>query len=194
MDKTFSQWKKQCLNKLDLSKKGSVDEDIQPIVSLLNSCEEYFTTSSCSGRIILIDGVREALFGTGLWGRVLCLHIVPNKLTTGSSQCLKAFYQKRTYSCVVYSFGMKKNLIVQNDFSYSYHNVLPSIRYIGNGVVVKILSCLVSSTPGSREKWCPETELCLAVCLPSEMQIGWPGDVWRTSVLVVFHLIMWMWY
>uniref|UniRef100_A0A3Q3GAW7 tRNA wybutosine-synthesizing protein 3 homolog n=1 Tax=Labrus bergylta TaxID=56723 RepID=A0A3Q3GAW7_9LABR len=51
------QWKKQCLNKLDHSKKSSVDEDIEHVVILLNSCEEYFTTSSCSGRIILIDGV-----------------------------------------------------------------------------------------------------------------------------------------
>lgn len=56
MEKTFSQWKKQSLNKLDQSKKGSVDEHIQHVVSLLNSREEYFTTSSCSGRIVLIDG------------------------------------------------------------------------------------------------------------------------------------------
>ncbi|XP_074508441.1 tRNA wybutosine-synthesizing protein 3 homolog [Sebastes fasciatus] len=60
MDNTFSQWKKQRLNKLDLSKKGSVDEDITHVVSLLNSCEEYFTTSSCSGRLILIDGASES--------------------------------------------------------------------------------------------------------------------------------------
>ncbi|XP_070774609.1 tRNA wybutosine-synthesizing protein 3 homolog [Enoplosus armatus] len=56
MEKTFSRWKRQCLNKLDLSKKGGVDEDIEHVVSLLNGREEYFTTSSCSGRIILIDG------------------------------------------------------------------------------------------------------------------------------------------
>ncbi|XP_030608797.1 tRNA wybutosine-synthesizing protein 3 homolog isoform X1 [Archocentrus centrarchus] len=60
MEKSFIQWKKQCLNKLDLSKKGSVDEGIEHVVSLLNSCEEYFTTSSCSGRIILIDGAPES--------------------------------------------------------------------------------------------------------------------------------------
>ncbi|XP_034558840.1 tRNA wybutosine-synthesizing protein 3 homolog [Notolabrus celidotus] len=59
MEKTFSQWKKQCLGKLDLSKKSSVDEGIEHVVSLLNCCEEFFTTSSCSGRIILIDGVPE---------------------------------------------------------------------------------------------------------------------------------------
>ncbi|XP_028282959.1 tRNA wybutosine-synthesizing protein 3 homolog [Parambassis ranga] len=60
MEKNFSQWKRQCLNKLDLSKKGSVDEDIRHVVSLLNSSEEYFTTSSCSGRIILIDGAADS--------------------------------------------------------------------------------------------------------------------------------------
>ncbi|XP_014878195.1 tRNA wybutosine-synthesizing protein 3 homolog isoform X2 [Poecilia latipinna] len=56
MDRTFSRIKTQSLNRLDLSKKGSVDEDIEHVVSLLNSCEQFFTTSSCSGRIILIDG------------------------------------------------------------------------------------------------------------------------------------------
>ncbi|KAM3604614.1 uncharacterized protein V6R79_013926 [Siganus canaliculatus] len=56
MEKTFRQWKEQSVKKLDQSKKGSVDQDIEPVVSLLNSCEEFFTTSSCSGRIILIDG------------------------------------------------------------------------------------------------------------------------------------------
>lgn len=55
MDKTFSQWKQQCLSKVDLSKKGSVDQDIEHIVTLLNGLEQFFTTSSCSGRIIIID-------------------------------------------------------------------------------------------------------------------------------------------
>lgn len=60
MEKTFSQWKRQSLNKVDLSKKGAVDGDIEHVVSLLNSCEEFFTTSSCSGRTILIDGAAES--------------------------------------------------------------------------------------------------------------------------------------
>ncbi|XP_069571955.1 tRNA wybutosine-synthesizing protein 3 homolog isoform X3 [Brachyistius frenatus] len=59
MEKRFSQRKQQCLNKLDVSKKGSVDEGIQHVVCLLNRREEYFTTSSCSGRVILIDGGPE---------------------------------------------------------------------------------------------------------------------------------------
>ncbi|XP_077414434.1 tRNA wybutosine-synthesizing protein 3 homolog [Vanacampus margaritifer] len=60
MEKSFSEWKKRCLNKCDLSKKGNVDEDIVHLVSLLNSYEEYFTTSSCSGRITIIDTAPES--------------------------------------------------------------------------------------------------------------------------------------
>uniref|UniRef100_A0A3Q1BQC1 tRNA wybutosine-synthesizing protein 3 homolog n=1 Tax=Amphiprion ocellaris TaxID=80972 RepID=A0A3Q1BQC1_AMPOC len=56
MEQRFSRWKQQSLNKLDQSKKGNLDRHIQHVVSLINSCQEYFTTSSCSGRIILIDG------------------------------------------------------------------------------------------------------------------------------------------
>ncbi|XP_053342831.1 tRNA wybutosine-synthesizing protein 3 homolog [Clarias gariepinus] len=58
-ENTFKQWKKQCLNKLDLSKKGSIDEHISSVVCLLNNSDSYFTTSSCSGRIILIDGLAD---------------------------------------------------------------------------------------------------------------------------------------
>ncbi|KAI5608883.1 tRNA wybutosine-synthesizing protein 3-like [Silurus asotus] len=60
-EKMFPQWKQQVLNKLDLSKKGSVDEDITTVVSFLNLSDQYFTTSSCSGRIILIDGVSDCV-------------------------------------------------------------------------------------------------------------------------------------
>lgn len=52
----FKRWKVQCLSKADLSRKGSVDEDVLEIVQLLNGQEQFFTTSSCAGRIILLDG------------------------------------------------------------------------------------------------------------------------------------------
>ncbi|XP_061784764.1 tRNA wybutosine-synthesizing protein 3 homolog [Nerophis lumbriciformis] len=61
MEKTFCQWKKQCLNKVDLSKKGVVDEDVVNIVSLLNGYQDYFTTSSCSGRITIIDRAPDSV-------------------------------------------------------------------------------------------------------------------------------------
>ncbi|XP_066124976.1 tRNA wybutosine-synthesizing protein 3 homolog isoform X2 [Saccopteryx bilineata] len=51
----FSRWKAQCLSKADLSRKGSVDEDVAELVQLLNGREQFFTTSSCAGRIILLE-------------------------------------------------------------------------------------------------------------------------------------------
>lgn len=51
----FRRWKAQCLSKADLSRKGSVDEDVVELVQLLNGQEQFFTTSSCAGRIILLD-------------------------------------------------------------------------------------------------------------------------------------------
>jgi len=50
----FDKEKKDCLNKVDRSKKGSIDKKIKQLVDLINSLKDYYTTSSCSGRILLI--------------------------------------------------------------------------------------------------------------------------------------------
>ncbi|XP_006888677.1 PREDICTED: tRNA wybutosine-synthesizing protein 3 homolog [Elephantulus edwardii] len=52
----FGRWKAQCLGKADLSRKGSVDEDVIELVQFLNSRDQFFTTSSCAGRILILDG------------------------------------------------------------------------------------------------------------------------------------------
>ncbi|XP_008999746.1 tRNA wybutosine-synthesizing protein 3 homolog isoform X2 [Callithrix jacchus] len=52
----FRKWKVQCLSKADLSRKGSVDEDVVELVQFLNMRDQFFTTSSCAGRILLLDG------------------------------------------------------------------------------------------------------------------------------------------
>uniref|UniRef100_A0A3B3ZPL2 tRNA wybutosine-synthesizing protein 3 homolog n=1 Tax=Periophthalmus magnuspinnatus TaxID=409849 RepID=A0A3B3ZPL2_9GOBI len=59
-DREFERWKRQSEQRMDQSKKGGVDEDIAGLVRLLNGTEQYFTTSSCSGRVILIDGVQSS--------------------------------------------------------------------------------------------------------------------------------------
>ncbi len=51
---SFENDKKVFLNKLDKSKKKSIDKRIKKLVSLINSFPDYYTTSSCSGRIVLL--------------------------------------------------------------------------------------------------------------------------------------------
>ncbi|MBW2975642.1 hypothetical protein KY366_08030 [Candidatus Woesearchaeota archaeon] len=51
----FDKQKKDCLAKKDKSRKKSIDRDIKQLIDLINSMEDYYTTSSCSGRILLIE-------------------------------------------------------------------------------------------------------------------------------------------
>lgn len=54
----FANDKKQALAKIyefDRSKKGSVDIEIAPLVDAINSLDEYYTTSSCAGRIMVLS-------------------------------------------------------------------------------------------------------------------------------------------
>ena len=50
----FEKQKQSTLSKRDKSKKGCVDEEIKPLIDLINSNHNFYTTSSCSGRIALI--------------------------------------------------------------------------------------------------------------------------------------------
>jgi tRNA wybutosine-synthesizing protein 3 len=53
----FDLQKKLCLDKLykpDRSRKGNVDKPIISLIEYLNSLENFYTTSSCSGRIYLL--------------------------------------------------------------------------------------------------------------------------------------------
>src|SRR3989338_9212408 len=62
-DHAFEQSKKQILESLhaveysDKSRKGSVDAPVVELIERINASEDYVTTSSCSGRIVLFDQV-----------------------------------------------------------------------------------------------------------------------------------------
>ena len=59
MDK-FLQRKKDILSKLDKSSKGSWDKKILELCAKINSFNEYYTTSSCSGRaVLMLDGEKK---------------------------------------------------------------------------------------------------------------------------------------
>ena len=53
----FVERKRKALHRMecnDRSKKGAVDEPIEELVDNINSKRDYYTTSSCSGRILLL--------------------------------------------------------------------------------------------------------------------------------------------
>jgi tRNA wybutosine-synthesizing protein 3 len=52
----FENQKKTFLTKLDKSKKGSIDRRVNKLITLINRLDDYYTTSSCSGRTYLWRG------------------------------------------------------------------------------------------------------------------------------------------
>lgn len=55
-EKDFIEGKKKSLQKLkNAIKNKEVDENILPILDLINGSENFFTTSSCFGRIVLLE-------------------------------------------------------------------------------------------------------------------------------------------
>jgi tRNA wybutosine-synthesizing protein 3 len=63
----FSHEKKQALEKAfnsDKSKKGEIDKQILPLINLINKHPDYYTTSSCAGRIMLFKESRSGKKGS----------------------------------------------------------------------------------------------------------------------------------
>ena len=59
-DVHFSSEKVRVLGKVDLSRKGSVDEPIAELISYVNSLSDFYTTSSCSGRLVVLQEVNAS--------------------------------------------------------------------------------------------------------------------------------------
>ncbi|MBW3019834.1 hypothetical protein KY334_00930 [Candidatus Woesearchaeota archaeon] len=53
--------KKTTLSKCDKSSIGGIDKPIQKLCKIINDKENYYTTSSCSGRIVLRDGFEKTV-------------------------------------------------------------------------------------------------------------------------------------
>ncbi|XP_033095481.1 tRNA wybutosine-synthesizing protein 3 homolog [Anneissia japonica] len=84
----FSKAKQSRQKVIDLSKKGSIDDAIVPLVDKINSSSSYFTTSSCSGRICVFqekNGVQkkgcEWLYVTHSYGSNQELESCMSKIT-----------------------------------------------------------------------------------------------------------------
>ena len=54
MNDGFSKLKEHSLSKIDKSKKNSIDKNIKSLINIINKSDDYYTTSSCSGRIVLL--------------------------------------------------------------------------------------------------------------------------------------------
>ena len=98
MKNIFLQQKKEILSKKDKSSKRSWDEKIVKLCKKINSLENYFTTSSCSGRIVLMieqDKKANNLF-LKVYHELICLEKLKKDLEEVNTlrACPETFSQK----------------------------------------------------------------------------------------------------
>ena len=67
MNTSFDKYKQDVLGKKDKSSIGDTDEKIKDLCNKINSMKDYYTTSSCSGRITLVKDNTKKLPGLFLW-------------------------------------------------------------------------------------------------------------------------------
>lgn len=96
----FDRDKERALSGVDLSRKGSIDEKIHALVALLNTSTDFFTTSSCSGRIIIFDDSVSRLY---VYMYNVC---TADALTNFLSSFKITMWSPLYYKCIFYSIGM----------------------------------------------------------------------------------------
>jgi len=146
---TFKKQKDRALERLRIQ---GADEEIVPIISEINSFEGFFTTSSCSGRIVLIclpeiGAKREAKF-VGKWHRPVTkeevLEAIKLKSSTGVPEKGEVWLLSQSPILHVACRDLEKaklllNIAIASGFKYSSIKAIANAE--GNGkVMVEIVS------------------------------------------------------
>ncbi|MCD6222157.1 MAG: hypothetical protein J7K12_00520, partial [Thermoplasmata archaeon] len=140
--KQFLRGKETAMNKLHSAMyQKKVDEKAIPIIEKLNEMADFFTTSSCSGRIALLEiplpgRKRKAKF-LGKWHHEISMEDVEKALGKAKNGELWFLVQSPIFHVFTISLKNAKALLhaaIQSGFKYS------SIKSINGKVMVEILS------------------------------------------------------
>lgn len=132
-------------------REGKVDKEIVDLLSLINSFEQYYTTSSCAGRIVLIElpelGDKESANILGKWHSVVNVEQVMKALEkVRSNGYLSAQSPIIHVACRTLDDAVAlRNLAVNCGFKNS------SIKSISKEITVEILSTERMDVPIARD-------------------------------------------
>ncbi len=136
----FDEQKQRQLAKDDLSKKGAIDEGIRPLVELINSLKNYYTTSSCAGRTVLLVKKSEKKFDTS-WLYIDHQGADAEKIKDLLSQPPKHPVWLKQESAIVHLCcrnlkAAEKILIICKESGFKHSGILS----LGKRIIVQVLS------------------------------------------------------
>ena len=140
--KEYLDAKEKALIRLEIaSTSHKIDEKILPILSILNKIDGYYTSSSCAGRIVLlqiprIGDKREALF-LGIWHRT----IPPGEITSAVSNATQGLIWLLAQAPILHIGAQTLKLaddLVKTAVSCGFKN--SAIKSFGKKIVIELSS------------------------------------------------------
>jgi len=147
--KVFLEHKKNALYKLKKAKDDNlVDEGIVKILDLINSCDDYFTSSSCYGRIVLLNipviGDKKQASFLGKWHSTIEVDDIKSVFKSYKTGLLWILAQSPIIHVVSKNIE-NADIMVKYGISCGFKN--SGVRSLGKKIVVEICSTERLDTP-----------------------------------------------
>ena len=142
IEKDFSDGKKSALEKLSKAiSTNQVDSGILPILNIINKSDEYYTTSSCFGRIVLLEipiiGNKKEAKSLGKWHRAIELNELLSAAENAKDGQLWVLSQSPIIHIAASSVSAAEK-ILKIAIACGFKN--SGIKSIGKRIVIEILS------------------------------------------------------
>ncbi len=172
-DKEFLDAKENALKSLsDACTKGKVDEGALPILDLINNIDGFYTSSSCAGRIVLLQipqiGDKRGATFLGIWHRT----ITPEELHTAATKATAGLLWLLAQAPILH-IGAQTPLLadklVKTAIACGFKN--SAIKSLGKKIIIEICSTERLDAPIGRDGaiFCDEKQLLLLVEISNEV-------------------------
>jgi tRNA wybutosine-synthesizing protein 3 len=171
--KEFVDAKENALKSLnDACNSGKVDEGALPILDLINKIEGFYTSSSCAGRIVLLEipqiGDKRGATFLGIWHRT----IEPDELKTAATKAKTGFLWLLAQAPILHIGAETLQLadkMVKTAISCGFKN--SAVKSLGKKIIIEICSTERLDAPIGRDGclFCNEKQFSLLVEISNEV-------------------------
>lgn len=156
----------------DAFDKGKVDEGVLPILDLINTIKGFYTSSSCAGRIVLLEipqiGDKRGATFLGVWHRT----IEPDELKTAATKATTGFLWLLAQAPILHIGAETLQLadkMVKTAISCGFKN--SAVKSIGKKIIIELCSTERLDAPIGRDGclFCNEKQLSLLVQISNEV-------------------------
>jgi tRNA wybutosine-synthesizing protein 3 len=171
--KEFLEAKRNALISLEKAcNEKKVDEGILPVIKIINEFEDYYTSSSCAGRIVLLEipdiGDKKNAKFLGKWHR----KIKSNEINMAAKKAKKGQLWLLAQSPIIHVASINNaaaDRMVKTAISCGFKN--SGVKSIGKKIVVEVCSTERLDAPIGRDKslFCNEEYLQLLVKIANDV-------------------------